>query len=92
MYPRRPAASSVTGYVNAVGELEVDSLVSRLRTFSPLGEAVFSELGDGRPAVQAVAAHRGLPAVGAAPLPVRASGLAAKPEASASASTRPAVR
>ena len=35
-----------TGYVNAVGELRADSLVSRIRTFSPLGEAVFTELPD----------------------------------------------
>lgn len=33
-----------TGYVNAVGELVVDSVVSRVRSFSPLGEAVFEEL------------------------------------------------
>jgi hypothetical protein len=33
-----------SGYVNAVGELQVHSPFATLRTFSPLGEAVFSEL------------------------------------------------
>jgi len=32
-----------TGYVNAVGRLEVQSRVASLRTFSPLGEAIFTE-------------------------------------------------
>ena len=35
-----------TGYVNAVGALEAKSSVSTVRTFSPLGEALFEELSD----------------------------------------------
>lgn len=34
----------VTGYVNAVGAITADSGAVRVRTFSPLGEAVFSEI------------------------------------------------
>jgi len=44
-----------TGYVNAIGGLEASSLASRVRTFSPLGEAVFSE----RPGVNMLAERRG---------------------------------
>jgi hypothetical protein len=36
-----------TGYVNAVGSVLVRAPVAAFRTFSPLGEAVFSELADG---------------------------------------------
>ena len=35
-----------TGYVNAVGGLQADSLLWRVRTFSPLGEAIFTELSE----------------------------------------------
>ncbi len=35
-----------SGYVNAVGRLKVGSRIVSLRIFSPLGEAVFSELRD----------------------------------------------
>ena len=34
---------ATTGYVNAVGPIEVESLIMHLRTFSTIGEAVFSE-------------------------------------------------
>lgn len=42
-----------TGYVNAVGELEVQSRLASIRTFSPLGEAVFSEAADASEATMA---------------------------------------
>ena len=35
-----------SGYVNAVGFLTIDSAFTNLSTFSALGEARFSELGD----------------------------------------------
>ena len=35
---------AATGYVNAVGTIEVESLIKRLRTFSTIGEAIFSEI------------------------------------------------
>jgi hypothetical protein len=35
-----------TGYVNAVGALEAKSILSTVRTFSPLGEALFEEISD----------------------------------------------
>jgi hypothetical protein len=35
-----------TGYVNAVGALEVKSVLSTVRTFSPLGEALFEEISN----------------------------------------------
>jgi hypothetical protein len=34
----------ITGYVNAVGAIGVDSGPIRFESFSPLGEAIFSEL------------------------------------------------
>ncbi len=50
-----------TGYVNATGSVQVESDLLRLRSFSPLGEAVFSEAqprlaGEPIPAVSAAAA------------------------------------
>ena len=38
------AYDSATGYVNAVGHVDVDTRLMRLRTFSSLGEAIFNEL------------------------------------------------
>ncbi|MDJ0849522.1 MAG: hypothetical protein QNK04_14210 [Myxococcota bacterium] len=50
-----------TGYVNAIGAVQVESDLVRLRSFSPLGEAVFSEselrlAGEPTPPVSAAAA------------------------------------
>lgn len=53
------AYDSSTGYVNAVGEIAARSSFLRLLTFSPLGEAIFSEVGD--------LATTELPGVSAAP-------------------------
>ncbi len=38
------AYDSATGYVNAVGHVDVETRLMQLRTFSSLGEAIFSEL------------------------------------------------
>ncbi len=51
-----------TGYVNATGSVQVESDLMRIRSFSPLGEAVFSEAeprlaGEPTPAVAAAAAR-----------------------------------
>jgi len=35
-----------TGYVNAVGDVSADSSLVQVRSFSPMGEAIFSELED----------------------------------------------
>jgi len=52
--PRR--YDPVTGYVNAVGSIDVENAVLGVRTFSTLGEAMFSELDapDVRPARDAL--------------------------------------
>jgi len=67
---------SASGYVNAIGDVSVRYGDLKLRTFSPLGEAVFSEAkpSDGRPAVTAAGAIAGpdwesLPDVSAGPSP-----------------------
>jgi hypothetical protein len=68
---------ATSGYVNAIGDLSVRFGDLKLRTFSPLGEAVFSEAGqnDVQPAVTAAGAIAGpgwvsLPDVSAAPAPL----------------------
>jgi hypothetical protein len=35
-----------TGYVNAVGELSARSSLLTTKSFSPIGEAIFEEVGD----------------------------------------------
>ena len=46
LVPARPYDRE-TGYVNAVGPLEIDSAVKSFSTFSSLGEAIFEEIGAG---------------------------------------------
>jgi hypothetical protein len=41
------AYDPITGYVNAVGEIGANSGPVQLRSFSPLGEAIFSEIDEG---------------------------------------------
>jgi hypothetical protein len=53
-----------TGYVNAVGMVEVDSVVSRVRTFSPLGEALFTEIPEADVPVLTELSQESVPAVG----------------------------
>ena len=67
---------AASGYVNAIGDLSVHFGDLKLRTFSPLGEAVFSEAGphDVQPAVTAAGVVGGpdwasLPDVSAGPAP-----------------------
>jgi hypothetical protein len=48
-----------SGYVNAVGSMAVVSSVMRLRSFSPIGEAIFRELE--LPSLQAIAGTESLP-------------------------------
>ena len=49
---------AMTGYVNAVGDLSVHFHGMTIRTFSPLGEAVFSELPPGTPVASRFSAER----------------------------------
>jgi hypothetical protein len=75
------------GYVNAVGYITIDSPISQMATYSPLGEARFSELSSGIPATPPVAAvPAGSPVPGASRVisravagPVRGVELSAAP-------------